>query len=321
MPALYPLLTKPSLHAKVWGGRKLESVLHKNLPSADPYGEAWELHDSAIVTNGPLAQRSLGDLLAEYGADFIGPDYDPAEGLPLLAKFLDASDWLSVQNHPNDEQAHQLEGQPRGKTEAWYVLAAEADSQLVIGVKPGTTPESMSAAIENNALEDMLVYATVQPGDVLFIQAGTIHALGPGLLIYEIQQSSDTTYRLYDWGRMGLDGQPRELHIEKGVQVAALDSIPEIKQTAGQPGPAVDVVQSEYFTTRLYRPQLAESEQITLNTEGRYFHSLSCIQGQAVIRYHEADFVLKAGESAFIPAALGEYALSGDAQVLCSSPG
>lgn len=320
MPALYPLLTRPSLHAKVWGGRKLETVLHKTLPSADPYGEAWELHDSAIVTNGPLAQRSLGNLLAEYGVDLIGPDNDPAEGLPLLAKFLDASDWLSVQNHPNDEQAHALEGDPRGKTEAWYVLAAEPESQLVIGVQAGTTAESMSAAIQNNQLEDMLVYATVQSGDVLFIQAGTIHALGPGLLIYEIQQASDTTYRLYDWGRVGLDGQPRDLHIEKGVQVAVLDSLPTIKQTAALRAAIVDVIESPFFTTRLYRPHLAKDGHIALNTEaGRCFHSLSCIEGQAVIHYGEAEFVFKMGESAFIPASLGEYALSGNAQILCSS--
>src|SRR5690606_14670536 len=121
----------------------------------------------------------------------IGPDNDPAEGLPLLAKLMDAADWLSIQVHPNDELARELEGEPRGKTEAWYVVAAEPGSRLVIGLQPGMTPEQVAADIRENRLEERVVYADVTAGDVLFVQAGTIHAIGAGLLIYEIQQSSD----------------------------------------------------------------------------------------------------------------------------------
>ena len=145
------------------------------------------------------AARSLGDLAADYGADLLGMGNDPAAGLPLLAKLIDASAWLSIQVHPNDEQARALEKEPRGKTEAWVILHAEPGAKLVIGLERGTTRERMAEAIGRGQLEALLAYAEVKSGDVLYIPANTIHALGPGILIYEIQQSSDVTYRLYDW--------------------------------------------------------------------------------------------------------------------------
>src|SRR5687768_3559960 len=189
--ALYPLLLTPSLHVKVWGGRRLSSELDKPLTEDAPYGEAWELHDTSIVANGTLAGKSLRELIDTYGAALIGEGYNPSEGLPLLIKLLDASDWLSVQVHPNDEQARELEGDPRGKTEAWIILAAEPDAKLVIGVQSGISRETMAQAIIDGKLEDYLVYANVKAGDVLYMPANTIHAIGPGILLYEVQQSSD----------------------------------------------------------------------------------------------------------------------------------
>ena len=182
MPAipLYPLNLQPALHVKVWGGRKLESLMNKPLPSAEPYGESWEVHDSVQVSNGPLRGNSLGELTRQYGADLIGANNDPAAGFPLLAKMLNAEAWLSIQVHPNDEQAAALEGEPRGKTEAWVILLhAEPGAKLIIGLKPGTTRAQMAAAIRSNVLEEMLVYAEVQAGDVLYIPANTVHAPGP----------------------------------------------------------------------------------------------------------------------------------------------
>jgi mannose-6-phosphate isomerase len=317
--ALYPLLLDPALHTKVWGGRKLATVMGKLLPTAEPYGESWEMHDTATVANGPLAGRSLGAVLAEYGPDLIGPGSDPAEGLPLLAKFLDASEWLSIQVHPDDAQARALEGQPRGKNEAWYVIAADPGAQLVIGVQPGTTPDQMAAAIAAGTLEALLVFAEVVPGDVLFVRAGTIHALGAGLLVYEIQQSSDTTYRLYDWGRVGLDGQPRPLHIDKSRQVANLDSLPPITHTGRQTGLVVDVAQTPYFTTCLYQLNAANGTQVELDTGGTRFHILTCIEGAAAVRASSGQIELAQGRTALIPASLGAYTLSGAARVLFSS--
>lgn len=318
---LYPLLLNPSLHVKVWGGRRLETIMGKTLPTDEPYGESWEMHDTATVMNGPLAGRTLGDVLAQYGHELVGPDHDPSEGLPLLAKILDADDWLSVQLHPNDEQARELEGQPRGKTEAWYVLSGEPGAKIVIGVQPGTTPEQMAAAIEANTLEDLLVYAEVAPGDVLFVQAGTIHALGSGLLIYEIQQSSDTTYRLYDWGRLGLDGKPRAMHIDKGQRVANLNTLPEIIHTAQNPAQVVEIVQSPFFVTRLYQLNDAVGTHVDLDTGGTRFHILTCIDGMASVTGSDTRIEVAKGRTALIPASVGAYALDGPARVLCSHQG
>ena len=312
---LYPLLLDPSLHVKVWGGRKLETVMHKHLPTAEPYGESWEMHDSAKVANGDLAGRTIGDLVQAYGADLIGAGNDPKAGMPLLVKILDANDWLSVQVHPNDEQARQLEGEPRGKTEAWYILAADENARLVIGLAPDATRENVAEAIRTNALESMLVYEPVVAGNVLYIPAGTIHALGPGLLVYEIQQSSDTTYRLYDWGRMGLDGQPRPLHVEKSLTVARLGRLPSITFIAGEHDTQIDVVNSPYFKTVL---EQLEGNSLELDTQGKVFHALTCIEGEAEVSDHHEAIALKTGQTALIPAVIGRYTLTGTAKILRS---
>lgn len=316
--SLYPLLLQPALHTRVWGGRRLETAFNKPLPSDHPYGESWEMHDTATITNGSLAGWAIGDVLIEYGHALVGPANDPAKGFPLLAKILDAADWLSIQVHPNDEQARQLEGEPRGKTEAWYILSAEPGAKLVIGVQPGTSRAVMAEAIRANTLDDLLVYAEVSAGDVLYIPAGTIHALGPGLLIYEIQQSSDTTYRLYDWGRLGLDGEPRALHVDKGVAVSNLDALPEIKHTAGDSRPVVEIVSSPFFTTWLHQLNPRNGPRITLDTENRCFHILTCIEGTAAVEAGDTRFEMQPGQTALVPASQGAYTLSGTARVLRS---
>ncbi len=318
MVELYPLLLEPSLHVKVWGGRKLAQVMSKDLPTDEPYGESWEIHDTATVANGPLTGRTLGDLFNEYGDAFAGPGNDPADGLPLLIKLIDAADWLSVQVHPDDAQAAELEGQPRGKTEAWYILAADPGAKLIIGVQPGTPRETMARAIEDNELADLLVDADVKPGDLFFIPANTVHAIGPGVLLYEVQQSSNTTYRLYDWGRMGLDGNPRELHIEKGVQVSNVDSVPEVVSYGDDDSESVTVVSNAFFKTDLHR--LSE-EATKLDTAGRFFHTLTCIDGEATVKTGDYTLTLTTGQSAFIPSSLRVYTLSGSGDVLRSWQG
>lgn len=308
--ALHPLKLEPSLHIKVWAGSRLQTHLNKPQPSNAPYGESWELHDTSIVSDGPLAGKSLRELTTACGAALIGNGNDPQDGFPLLAKFIDADQWLSVQVHPNDEQALELEREPRGKTEAWIVAHADEGARLVIGVQPGASRRDIAAAISENRLENYLRYATVRAGDVLIIPANTVHALGPGLLVYEIQQSSDTTYRLYDWGRVGLDGRPRQLHIDKGLQVANLDYAPDIRR------PSKDlIVDGEYFIT--WRHALANDE---LNLEtGGVFQALTCLEGQ--IRAAAADhepITLAKGETGLIPACFEEFTLSGVGTVLRS---
>lgn len=306
--ALYPFKLEPALHVKVWGGRRLEDMMQKPLPTAEPYGESWELHDTALVVNGPLRGASLGELAREFGADLVGAGNDPTDGIPLLAKLIDASDWLSIQVHPNDEQARELEDEPRGKTEAWVILHAEPGARLVIGLRKQPSREQMADAIRRNRLEALLVFAEVKTGDVLTIPANTIHALGPGILVYEIQQASDVTYRLYDWGRLGLDGQPRELHIEKSLRVADLESLPRVRQ------PDTDLlVDCKYF--RAWRHEVAGAA-LSFATEDR-FQSLTCIAGMARVAASGYDeIVLHKGETGMIPACIPSFDMRGEGTIL-----
>ena len=315
----YPFLLYPVLHVKVWGGRKLETHLYKVLPtSEEPYGESWELHDACTVANGALAGRTLGDLLREHGAALVGEGHDPAAGFPLLAKLLDAADWLSIQVHPNDAQAAELEGEPRGKTEAWLVLHAEPGAQIVIGVQNGITRQAMADAIRAGTLEQHVVYADVSAGDVLLLKANTVHALGPGLLVYEIQQSSDTTYRLYDWNRAGLDGKPRQLHIEKGVRVSNVDYLPQIMHPAAPDSGSVTLVESAYFRTDLHRLDAAANAHEFAT--GGTFHALTCTRGEVTVTGGGAAVTFTTGQTVLIPAALAAFSLAGRGEVLQSCP-
>lgn len=307
---LYPLKLNASLHTKVWGGRKLSSEFNKPLPTEEPYGEAWEIHDTSTVANGTLKGQTLRGLVDSHSALLIGKRNDPNEGFPLLAKILDANQWLSIQVHPDDQQAKELENDPRGKTEAWVVLSAEEGARLVIGVQPGTSRDLMAKAIEENRLEDYVVYADVKAGDVLYVKANTIHALGPGIVIYEIQQSSDITYRLYDWGRMGLDGKPRQLHIEKGVMVSNVDALPEVTHPTGEL-----IVDGEYFRTN--RHQIDDIKLII--PTGEQFQMLTCIEGEIEVSSEGHESIkLSKGQSGLIPACIPEFAVEGKGTVLRS---
>jgi mannose-6-phosphate isomerase len=311
-PSLPPLKLSARLHPRIWGGRQLADY-GKRLPSDEPYGEAWEVHDSALIEGGPYAGRTLGDLLAVHGTALVGQGFDPAEGFPLLVKLLDAQDWLSIQVHPDDEQARALEGDPRGKTEAWIVLEAAPGARLVIGVQPGTTRQELASAIRQGTLESLLVYVEARSGDVLYMPAGTIHAIGPGLTIYEVQQSSDITYRLYDWGRMGLDGQPRPLHIDKAAQVANLHSLPIMTHFAADEDGTL-VVEGPYFRTRQW---VLRDEARRVYPEGRFW-ALTCLGGRLALEGMGQSLVLARGDSALIPASLPDCTLSGVGRLLVS---
>ncbi|NDJ52899.1 MAG: class I mannose-6-phosphate isomerase [Chloroflexi bacterium] len=311
-----PLLLESKVHTRVWGGRKLGTQFGKTLPTDDPYGESWEVCDDSVVASGPLAGRSLGDLLDENPRELVGPDFDPAQGFPLLVKLLDAQKWLSIQVHPNDEQAQALEDFPRGKTEAWYILDSDPGAELVIGLQPGASREELAEAIRANRLEQLTVRTPVDPGDVLHIPAGTVHAIGPGLVIYEIQQACDITYRLYDWGRMGLDGKPRQLHIDKGLSVANLTSLPQIQSTGGLADPLVTVIRSDYFITQ----RVTVDGALAMTLDESQFATLTCVAGAVDVRANDASMTLGLGQSGLIPAALNAYDLDGSGILLISMP-
>lgn len=229
--SLYPLRFEPIYRKYLWGGHRFQSLMNRDLPPDEIFAESWELcdhgEDQSIVTDGPLAGETLGALVARFGEELLGSACGSGTGgsgtggsgapFPLLVKFIDAAKNLSLQVHPDDAMGATLDPPDSGKSEAWIVLDAEPGSKIYAGLKPGVTHADLAQAIETGTAADLLHTFEARPGDVVFIPAGTVHAIGEGLLIAEIQQSSDTTFRLFDWNRVDADGKPRPLHIEQGL--------------------------------------------------------------------------------------------------------
>jgi mannose-6-phosphate isomerase len=226
MRDLYPLLLQPQFHERVWGARDLAPIYSMEI-TGNPVGEAWLTGDGCRVINGPLAGRTLAELTREAGAALLGEAVSDRSRFPLLIKFLFPKDKLSVQVHPDDEMAAAA-GQPCGKTECWYILRAEPGARVGLGLKPGVTKAEVERAIREVRMEQLLNWIDVHAGDMIYVDAGTVHAIGPDAVIVETQQNSDTTYRLYDYGR------PRELHIREGLH-ATREQTHAGKVAAGQP--------------------------------------------------------------------------------------
>ena len=209
----------PLYMERVWGGRGLEAKLGRTLPDGQVIGESWEIVDrpdeQSVVASGALAGQTIRELLESSAADILGPGSDPAKPFPILVKWLDCHDRLSLQVHPPAAIAPSLGGEP--KTENWYVADANADASLIVGLKKGVTREQFETALANNQAEDCVHRFPVKAGDSILVESGRMHAIDAGNLILEIQQNSDTTYRVYDWGRVGLDGAPRQLHVEEAL--------------------------------------------------------------------------------------------------------
>lgn len=223
-----PLIFKPIYKERIWGGQKLATRLGRSIPTNKPIGESWEIvdreSDQSIVADGPHQGKTLKQLLELHGPEIMGPNYKPNTPFPILVKWLDCSDTLSVQVHPPQSVAESLKGE--AKTENWYILENEPKAQLYLGLVPQTTLEDFSSALEKNQLEPLLAQTETQAGDSYFIESGTLHAIGGGNLILEIQQNSDTTYRVHDWNRLGLDGKPRDLHPEESIKSLAINDLP-----------------------------------------------------------------------------------------------
>ena len=251
MVKLYPLRFEPIFKSMLWGGTRLPGFVRRPAPTTDPIGEAWMLADvdgnQSIIANGALAGRTLREVIAEHPVEIFG-EHIPADGrFPLLYKFIDAKRELSVQVHPNDEQALRLKGPGhRGKTEAWVILDADPTaSQLYAGFKEGTTAADFRAAMNADTLHAF----TPNVGDCVFLGAGTVHAIGADILLFEVQQTSDITYRLYDWDRIDAKtGKPRELHIEDGLACSNFAAGPCRPVTARPDGDRRELVACPYFT-------------------------------------------------------------------------
>ena len=242
-----PIVFEPVYKEKVWGGRSLESVYGRRLPNSVNYGEAWELVDRenehVVVTSGPAAGKTLHDLWVQDRESVFGTPHlgNASERFPLLVKILDARDDLSIQVHPPAEVAPTLHGEP--KTEMWYIAHAEPDAKLYVGLRDGITREAFEEGIASGQTQDQVHAITPKQGEFIFIPSGRLHAIGAGLLIYEIQQNSDTTYRVFDWNRPGTDGNPRDLHVNESLQCIDFEDVePEMDVPDGD-----TLVQCEHF--------------------------------------------------------------------------
>ena len=217
---LYPFVFHPIFKDRVWGGRELERLYAKKIPAGQPIGEAWEVSDrpgdASVIANGPLAGKDLRWLMEQHAAEVLGDAKPSAEGrFPWLCKILDARDKLSLQVHPPAAHAKALKGEP--KTEMWFVADAAPDASLYVGLKHGVTRAEFEQKVTNGSVAECFHRVPVRAGDTMFLPSGRVHAIGDGLVIFEIQQNSDTTYRVFDWNRVGLDGKPRDLHIAQSL--------------------------------------------------------------------------------------------------------
>jgi mannose-6-phosphate isomerase len=216
--SIYPLVIDPKETKAIWGGDALVTQFAKPGSPSDTIGESWECWDENRVENGPYAGKTIAQLRSELGKSFLGT-IDSHRIFPILTKLIDARDSLSVQVHPDDAYARRVEHQENGKTECWYILHAEPNAQLVLGWSKDTTREEFERRVADGTLGDILRRVDVHPGDAFYLPAGTLHAIGSGIILFETQQASDLTYRIFDWNRVGPDGKPRELHVKKAADV------------------------------------------------------------------------------------------------------
>lgn len=288
---------QPIYQTRVWGGRTLESRFGRQLPDAEqPFGESWEISarqeaDSPVISEGEFHGKTLTELWSDPQSReaVFGPSAAEGERFPLLCKILDARDKLSIQVHPPQQVADQLGGEP--KTEVWYIADADEGAELYVGVKQGVTEESFRSALENGTVDKEVHVLYPKKGDYIFIESGRLHAIGAGLLIYEIQQNSDTTYRVFDWNRVGLDGTPRDLHVEESMMCIDFTDVEPVLDSSD----SEVICECDYF--RLEEHELSENESIADKVNGR-FAIVTVVEGYLSLNSKET---AKEGEFFIIP--------------------
>ncbi|WP_278539401.1 type I phosphomannose isomerase catalytic subunit [Fusobacterium varium] len=320
---MYPLKFKKNLVKKVWGGRKFKEVLNMELPDNDLYGESWEVssHKGGLsyVDNGDFQGKSLIELIEKYGKDILGEEIaEKFKGkFPLLIKYLDINDRLSVQVHPSDEYALRVEGE-FGKSESWYIMEASDDATLILGIKDGITKEIFKERVEAKEFDGLFNTVKVKKGDFINLCPGVVHATMEGsILICEVQQNSDTTYRIYDFDRL-VDGKLRELHIDKALDVIDFEGDVEITTDAGRKkillagAEKEELIRGEYFNIDKYLVDGEFKDEINKN-----FKVYSILDGEGKIIYNEKEYHAEKGDTYFIPAGL-ELKIIGKLEILKS---
>ncbi len=310
---LYPIKFKPILKEKIWGGQKLKTLLNKqsDLPNV---GESWEISDvegnTSIVTNGKLKGKSLKELLELFKGDLIGEKNYKIFGnkFPLLIKFIDAKEDLSIQLHPNDELAAKRHNS-LGKTEMWYVMQADENSNLIVGFNQKTTPETYLQHLEDKTLPKILNFDTVKEGDTYFIDVGRIHAIGAGVMLAEIQQTSDVTYRIYDWDRVDNNGNERELHIDLAIDAIGFEMKDKFRVSYSKmENYSNNMVSCPYFTTNF----IPLDGTIQKQNDKDSFIIYMCVEGKAVISNSLFTSTIKKGETVLVPAIIKDYQITAE---------
>lgn len=320
---LYPYVLQPKLAAAIWGGSDLVQRFGKYGDSSKTWGESWECWDANVVLNGPLAGESVAQLRVRLGEQFLGT-IDPARMFPILTKIITARDWLSVQVHPDDAYAQRAEHQPNGKTECWYVIEAQPGAELVMGWARDTSREEYERRVADGTLGDILHRVQVQAGDAFYIPAGRVHAIGAGVTLYETQQASDLTYRMYDWNRVGADGKPRQLHIEKAADVldyrasAAERSLDELTYAAEGFTRTALIADAHFLVERVTATETAAS----MSTRGRPLIITALSEG-VELQCEGGAALLAPYETALIPAGASHVEIrsaNGSAPFMCVLP-
>ena len=305
---MQPILFEPIVKRARWGGRRLSTLLGKPIGSESDYAESWEIcHQpdaNSVVAEGPLKGRTMSQLMADDPDNLLGR-HAALSQFPLLIKYLDANDWLSLQVHPNDDEAQRFGDGQNGKTEAWVIMAAQPNSRICTGYRSGVTKDEIERRLHDGSIEECLHLIPVSVGDCVFVPAGTVHALGPGIVLAEIQEQSDLTFRLYDWGRLGADGQPRPLHIEDAMACTNLSDgpaapvMPETIQTGSH---AIEqLVDCSHFTIRRHRLQTLGQ----IATDGS-FRILMVVESEVQLTAGVETIALPFGSTVLIPAACEE---------------
>ena len=319
----YPFILRPSGKDYLWGGQRLNTEFEKQI-DLDPLAETWECSTHpdgpSIVKTGGFKGQTLSKVISD-NPQFLGARHSEDKALPILIKFIDAKSDLSVQVHPDDEYAFVYEGGQLGKTEMWYVLDAAKDARLVYGLKKDCTKEQIRESIEKGKLSNLLQSVKVNKDDLFFIEAGTIHAIGAGCLIAEIQENSNLTYRLYDYDRVGKDGKKRELHIDKSLKVANLKSSSEPKQPLRvlkyRPGVAKELLsRCKYFDVYRMLVNTERRQSVTYSSDNLSFRVLLCIKGCGVLKFEDQSLEFFKGDCIFVPADSVEIKIHGHAHFL-----
>lgn len=301
---LYPLTFQPIFKERVWGGRNLERLYGKKLPRDAPIGESWEISDRpgdvSVITNGPLAGKDLHWLVRQRRAELLGTARLQGSLFPLLVKILDAQEKLSLQVHPPAHTAEKLGGEP--KTEMWYIANAAPDAELYVGLKRGVARTVFEEKIGDGTVADCFHRVAVKPGDAMFLPSGRVHAIGAGLVIFEIQQNSDTTYRVFDWNRVGLDGKPRALHVAESLEsIDFNDFEPALVQSTFRSAGAVkrrQLVRNPLFTVEAFQVKAGEAAAL----KPRQMQIVACLNGALRVMDGNVTVGLSPGEFCLAPA-------------------